>query len=576
MANPLTAPLANSRRYLSLDLHRLATDRLTRARFGPRWRCAEETGRNGPSALAIVGRRNNADRLVALNEAAERAGLRIGQGLADARAILPSLEVAAEDEAADRRLLEAVADWCDRYTPLVAIEPSSPENPDAGLSFGLVLDIAGCAHLFGGEMALAADLLARLYAIGFAARAAIAPTPGAAWALARFGQSAQPQTVNHCAILQPDEVASHKIMEALAPLPVAALRIDAATVSGLARLGLRRIGQLIERPRAPIARRFGRQLLARLDRALGLAEEPVSPRLPAPLLSAERRFAEPISTTEEITRLVARLAGHLQKSLEARGEGARRIDLALWRLDGHVARLGVGASLPLRDPQKIVRLFGERLAALGESGGEAGGEDFDPGYGFDMARLSVTMTGRLDARQQSLLGETALAAERIAELVDRLGARLGPDRVAIARPADTHLPEKAETVLPVFAAGLPERAPFSPLLGFVEGAGENRVPIRPLRLFERPEPVEAMAEIPDGPPLRFRWRRLLRQVVRAEGPERIAPQWWAGERWQTGSERPIRDYFRIEDTAGRRYWLYREGRFGEAAPPRWFVHGLFA
>jgi protein ImuB len=550
------------RRYLSLDLHRLATDRLTRARLGPRWRCAahEETFPDALAPLAIVGRRNNADRLIALNESAERAGLRIGQALADARAILPALEVAAEDAVADGKLLAAVADWCDRYTPLVAIDPP-PQDADAGLCFGLVLDITGCAHLFGGEAALGADLLARLFSIGFAARAAIAPTPGAAWALARFGIGAGSETVNHCTILDPDEIAT-----ALAPLPVAALRIDAATVSGLARLGLRRIGQLVERPRAPVARRFGRSLLARLDRALGLEDEPVNPRLPAPLLSAERRLAEPVTTAPEIIRLVERLAGHLQKSLEVRGEGARLLDLALWRLDGHVARLGVGASLPLRDPQKIVRLFGERLAALGESSG--GSEDFDPGFGFEMIRLSVRLAARLDETQRSLLaGNRMDGAETatLAELVDRLGARLGPDRVAIARPADTHLPERAETVLPVFVAGLPERTLISPL------EGEIRVPARPLRLFERPEPVEAMAEIPDGPPLRFRWRRLLRQVVRAEGPERIADEWW-----QTGQERPIRDYFRIEDTAGRRYWLYREGCFGDGAPPRWFVHGLFA
>ncbi len=539
---------------MSLDISRLTTDRLTRARLGPRWRCSDsEPAALVPNPLAIVGRRDNADRLVALNEEAERAGLRLGQGLADARAILPSLEVAPEDQAADRRLLEAIADWCDRYTPLVAIEPASPDAAD----FGLVLDITGCAHLFGGEAALAADLLARLFHIGFAARAAIALTPGAAWALARFGQPVDDKTEGHCRIIADTEPAA-----ALAPLPVAALRIDDETVSGLARLGLRRIGQVLARPRAPIARRFGRTLLARLDQALGLADEPVSPRRPAPLLSAERRLAEPIAVAPDIVRLVARLALHLEKRLAARGEGARRLDLALWRLDGHVARLSVGTALPVRDPEKIVRLFGERLAALGE----AGGEDFDPGYGFDMARLSVAMASRLDERQQSLLSRDS-EAERLANLTDRLGARLGIDRVTIARPADTHLPELAETMVPVFATGLPEHAP--------PARAEIGVPLRPLRLFEPPEPVEAMAEIPDGPPLRFRWRRLLRQVVRAEGPERIAPQWWAGG-WQSGTEPPIRDYFRIEDTEGRRYWLFRQGHFGDGVPPRWFVHGLFA
>jgi len=528
---------ASPRRFLALALPFLPTDRLARLRWGTGWRAA---GRPEAPPLAVAGRRDNAVRLVALDETAARHGLHSGQGLADARAILPALDVVEEDQAADRLLLEAVADWCDRYTPLVALDA-----PD-----GMILDITGCARLFGGEAALLKDLLGRVFHQGFDAAGAVAATPGAAWALARFRSGRAGSEV-----LRSDET-----MAALGPLPLAALRLDGETLSGLARLGLHTVGQVMARPRAPLARRFGRLPLLRLDQALGAVDEALSPRRPVPALTAERRLAEPVGLMDDIERLALRLAGHVCADLERRGEGARRFELALWRVDGHVARLAAGTSRPLRDPAAMLRLLAERFAALGD--------DFDAGYGFDMARLAVLAAERLDIADASFLGGSDPGAA-FGLVMDRLAARLGPERVLTGRAVDTHPPEAAEALAPAVAAdGVAGQAPDARELP------AGMPPTRPLRLLARPEPVEAMAAIPDGPPLRFRWRRMLHEIIRAEGPERIAGQWWRRDAVAGGAE--TRDYYRVEDRQGRRFWLYREGFYVGAAAPRWYLHGLFA
>ncbi len=489
----------------------------------------------------LTGHQRNTVRIIHLDEIAEQIGLARGQGLADARAMCPHIEVFAEDVAADRRLLEAVADWCERYTPLVALDV-----PD-----GLILDITGCSHLFGGEKQLLHDLLARLFEQGFDAAAAIAATPGGAWAVGRFGPAA--------AIVPADATTS-----VLKSLPLAALRLDADILSGLARLGLCRIGQVLERPRAPLARRFGPILLRRLDQALGAEEESISPRLPVPELVAERRMLEPIGLVDDIERVCYGLATGLGTCMAKRECGARAIDLALFRLDGTVLRLNVGTARPVRDGNAIVRLLAERIAALRD--------DFDAGYGFDLIRLSIPMTGPLAPDQQSFAGagdsdSDSDGDDDIALIADRLGARLGTDRVLASLARDTHLPERAER--------------FAPVIGHLDGLARPAAinasaflhpPARPLRIIDPPEPVETVAEVPEGPPRRFRWRRVMHEVTRADGPERIADEWWRAEHW-----RHTRDYFRIEDLEGRRFWLFREGLYeSETAVPRWFLHGLFA
>jgi len=383
------------------------------------------------------------------------------------------------------------------------------------------------------------NLLKRLDEQGFRARASIASTAGAAWAAARFARGG---------IIEAGEEAA-----CLRTLPLSALRLEAAVCAGMESVGLRTVGAILEAPRAPLARRFGRLPLARLDQALGHAEEALSPRLPVAALSVERALAEPVQRLEDIEELVFMLATTARPSLEARCEGAKLIELALFRVDGAVSRVCVGASRPMRDPRLIQRLFRERLAVT----------TIDAGFGFDLVRLNMRESARFDDRQGDLAAGVAADNEDLALFADRICARLG--RAAISRPLlrESHLPEHAVTLAP-FADAPPTAARHAP------GRLDERE--RPIRLLRRPEPVEASAEVPDGPPFSFRWRRTLYRVARAEGPERIAPEWW-----QASHEARTRDYFRIEDTAGRRFWLCREGLYdGSPVTPRWFLHGLFA
>ncbi len=488
--------------------------------------------------LAVVAKIKSALRVIATDAAADRRGIRVGQSLADARGAHPDLLVEESDPAADHALLEGIADWCDRYTPLVSLDPP----------LGLFLDVSGCSHLFAkqggdGEVALAADCLRRLAAQGFEARGGIASTAGAAWALAHYGEGG--------CVLPGDEAA------ALSPLPVAALRITEDQADLLDRLGLKRIGQLFGKPRAPLAARFGMGLVRRLDQALGSEDEVLSPRRPAPRFSAERRFAEPVSDQDSLLLAVESLARSLAPALERHGVGARLLEAAFFRLDGKVLRATVGTATPVRAAKTVEMLFAERLSSLKD--------DWDAGFGFDVARLSVVETEALVGAQIDLSGGEA-AAPDLSRLVDRLGARLGAQRITRFVPVDSHIPERAAAAQPMILAGA--AAPAWP----VPEEEAEAPPDRPLRLFARPEPVEVLAEVPEGPPLRFRWRRVVHVVASAEGPERIAAEWWRPE----DAGQATRDYYRVEDSGGRRYWLYREGLYGrETGTPSWYVHGLF-
>jgi protein ImuB len=514
---------ASSRRYLSVWLRRLPTDRI---------------GRSPPEALVVASPVKGALRLSAVNDAAAALGLRAGMALADARAMYPKIAVADADERADFALLEAVADWCDRYTPLAGLDP-----PD-----GLVLDVTGCAHLFGGEAALAADLVRRLGAQGYQARVAVADTVGCAWAVARFGEDR---------IVPVGEAQS-----TIAPLPLAALRLPSETLEALSQVGLKRFADVLDRPRAPLAARFGADFVRRIDQALGRDDEPIAPRLPIPGAIAEQRFADPIALERDVLGTIEKLAEKLGTLLERRGEGARLLQAALFRTDGKVFRIEVGTSEPLRDPARIRHLFADRLGVIGD--------EFDPGFGFDMLRLAALATERHEPAQ------TGLAApdhtQELAHLIDRLGARFGVRRVMRMLPQDTHIPEFA--VMAVGAAAMyPGRGAArnaAPHPGHTEL--DSAAPTRPIRLFARPEPVEAVAEVPDGPPVQFTWRRMRHVVAHAEGPERIAMEWWR----DAAGLALTRDYFRVESREGVRVWLFREGLVRSGEPTRWFLHGMFA
>ena len=514
------------RRFLSLWLPRLATDRARRL-----------NGVDKAAPLAAVAKVNNAERLVCVDAEAARLGLTAGLSLADARARLPNLVAVEAAPAEEARLLERLCDWCSRFTPLAALDGRD----------GLMLDISGVAHLFGGEAALIEDCRARLAAQGVSVAAGVAGNPRAAWALARFSQ----------AKIAPEPLSDKAFAKLFHDLPLAALGLDDQTVADMARAGLRRIGDIALRPRAPITARFGPAPIARLDALKGLERSSIAPRFMAPDFCAERRFASPVQTIEAIEATLRKLADDLVVLMERQAKGARRIELGLYRVDGDVRRIRVGASRPLNEARAIVRLFAERLASPDE-------DAIDAGFGVDLMRLACLAAEPLAPSQAEL--ERAHEAERaraLADLLDRLSARLGARAVTRRELIEAHLPEQAEAAAPAVLGEARSRG---------EGleTGASGAPARPLRLFVRPEPIEALAEVPDGPPLRFRWRRVLHDVAAIEGPERIAAPWWRR------ADAPTRDYFRAEDSRGRRFWLYREGLFGrETAQAKWFVHGVF-
>ena len=532
-------------------LRRLPTDRLARRARAP----------DDDVPLIVVEPVKSALRVAALDDAAAALGLSRGLPLADVRAMYPAVRVREADHAADRQLLEAVADWCDRYTPLVGLDP-----PD-----GLLLDIAGCAHLFGGEEALGRDLAARLTRQGFHVRLGLADTPGCAFAVARCGEARPEMRM----------VPPRAQRDALAPLPLAALRIEADIVAALAQAGLKRIADIMARPRAPLAARYGTALLRQLDRALGLEDEPIVPRLPLPSYVAERRFPDPIGRHDDVLATIAQLAQDLCAMLERRGEGARLLQVALYRADGKVHRLEAGAGEPLRDPRQMHRLFIERIAVVADA--------CDPGFGYDMVRLSALMAEPLMPEQSGLDAGDDRAA--LAHLIDRLSARFGAQRLTRPLPRDTHVPERAVAAVPAQAVPDAVRlARTTPEDARSEDARsewrlqDSLAPLRPLRLLAPPEQVEVINEVPDGAPARFTWRKRVHHVRAAEGPERIAMEWWNMEWGSDGPPVLPRDYFRVESREGLRAWLFRQdvhvtdeaGNRTGTTLPRWFVHGLFA
>lgn len=508
-----------ARRILSLWLPRLPTD--AHGRRHPE--------RRGHPLAAILAERGRLG-VAAVNRAAEEAGVRPGMSLADARAIEPALAVFDADPESDARLLERIAGWCTRYTPW-----TTPDGPD-----GVALDITGCAHLFGGEEAMAADLATRLGAAGFESRLAVADTPAAAWALARFGRGGPASR----------EGGGNRADALLSPLPVAALRLPAATVDGLAAVGLRRIGDLHAVPRATLAARFGPGLLRRLDHAYGRLDEPLSPRLPVPPHSVRLALPEPITTAEAIAEALRRLLASLCAGLEKTGEGARRLRLDLHRVDRRLEdapqTLAIGTGRPVRRPDALMRLFAQKLDRV------------EPGPGLELMVLSATEAGPLAAAQAALDGtpDGGMGGQpELGELMDRLGNRLGERAVLRLVPRQSWLPERSVAPAPAFA----------------DAPGGALWPAdrpRPVRLLAPPEPIEAMALLPDDPPAMFLWRGARHRVRRADGPERIEAEWWR-------RDGEPRDYYRVEDEAGRRFWVFRQGLYRPGATALWFLHGFF-
>lgn len=489
----------------------------------PSW-AVQRLRRQDAAPLALVESDRGMRLLAAVCPAAAAAGLRPGSCLADARAILPDLVVLDADPEGDRASLARLAAWCERYTPLAAVDP-----PD-----GLWLDIAGCAHIWEGEAGIAEDLRARLTRTGVVARIAVADTAGAAWALARApGED--------ILILPPGRERT-----ALRDLRVEALRIEARTTARLRRLGLRTVGEMARIPRAEFSTRFGPQPLLRLDQALGDAPEAIAWPHPLPPWEERLAFAEPILTAEDLTRALGLLADRLCQRLALKDSGATQFEAEFFRVDSARPSIGIGTALPMREAPYVARLLAAKL------------EGVDPGYGVEVVRLLAGGVAAL-GRVQAGLDSRGARDDAFPAVLDQLASRLSPHRVWRAAPYASHVPERA------VVGAAPIRAPT--------WEADSDSP-RPVRLFCRPETIEATALMPDDPPTQFRWRGVLHRVRAATGPERIAREWWRSA--EDGDDRPeadrVRDYYQVEDEAGGRFWLFRVGLQGQ---PRWFLHGLF-
>ena len=558
-----------------------------------------------PFVLAVAGA--GGPRIAALNEAAEACGLSLGEPLADARAKAGFLQVRALDAADDDAALRRLALWATRYTPT-----ASPYDEENGAD-GFFLDIEGASHLFGGEESLLADLAARLENFSLPARLAVAATPGAAWAASRFHPDPR------CILPSGAET------EALAPLPVEALRLEPDICATLRRLGFKTVGALLGKPRAPFAARFSATLLRRLDQALGRLDEPLVPVAPPPVYHSLRYLLEPIFTQEAVVALSSRLMATLAHVLTRDDVGARTLKLSLYRVDGEVKTIAIALTLPTRSAAHVARMIALRLDAAAAAD--------DAGFGFEAIGLAVIRAEPMPARQTTLNmdrhpevrpptwsggaskgdGPGASAAsfeghlrwppqddedmERCAALIDALRQRLGPARVRRFEPFESHIPERAEVLAPLTALSTAARRRESgdPILDsrlrgnertannressmWPEPAQTTAQP-RPLLLLSQAEPTEVTALVPDGPPRRFCWRGVTYDIAGAQGPERIGAEWWRSYP-SRGNERQnalTRDYYLVEDSSGHRFWLFREGLYGrETTAARWFVHGLFA
>lgn len=539
----------------------------------------------GPSskkpAFALIEQGPHGLLVAAVNPTARAMGIAPGLGFTDARARVPDLVFEEIDRVADEAALRRLAGWMVRYTPHTALD-----GPDS-----LMLDITGCDHLHDGETALARRLSSKLHAQGFIHQLAIAGTPGCAHALSHTPASGEPIIL---------EVGAEQ--RGLATLPVSALRISDGAETLLRRFGLTRIGQLYGIDRKSLARRFASkdladQVVLRLDQALGHRLEPLKPLRPPPAFEARLNCAEPIATSDAVKEGLRRLTGQICDELASLGQGARSFTLHACRSDGSLSSIHVSAARAVREPAHILRLFSERIDRI------------DPGFGIDLLILEAHRVGEMGDTRQVLSGELAgedIDLSAISSLADRLTARLGEGCVTVCQPVASHLPEKSER--PVAFQGsfpvAPDQRPVAP---------------RPLRIFDRPETIEVMAEVPDGAPIQFRWRRIMTRVARADGPERINPEWWTSFAPVGHAPRPegaradwlapkldpradagqitkirrelqdtsgqvlrnlprARDYYRVEDTSGRRYWLFRDGLFedGRGGRPNWYIHGVFA
>lgn len=457
--------------------------------------------------------------IASIDNAAACLGISGGMTVTHAQSLVPDLSVLNATPEEDEAALIRLAVWCVKYSPLV-----TPDPPD-----GIFIDVAGSAHLFQGEAALIKDLCQRLETQGITAKAALADTPGCAWAMARYSDAS---------IVSPSRCA-----EAIASLPVASLRLHPTVVSSLHDVGIERVAHIASKPRAGLKLRFGSEVLLRLDQALGSAQEALTSLVPPEVPRAELRFAEPVGDPEDLKRIIEKLADMLCRDLEKRGVGARRLDLVFVRVDNIAQAARIGLSRPYREPKHLSKLLLERLVVI------------DPGFGIESAALTASWVEAVTERQTvgRHLNNDGSDVD-VSQLVDTLGVRLGQNKIFRLAPVESALPERAVKRVSALHPG--------------KGAAWPTNLPRPARLFEYPEKVDAVAELPDHPPRLFIWRNVRHRIAKADGPERIHGEWWVSEK----EAQLVRDYYRVETADGSRFWLFRDAPAEQGGT--WWLHGV--
>lgn len=458
--------------------------------------------------------------ITAANTVAEMKGIRSGMVLADARAIIPDLEVLDDKPNLADKLLNRIAEWCIRFTPVVAIDP-----PD-----GLLLDATGCSHLWGGDSSYVADIVKKLNDKGYDVRVAMADTIGVAWGVGRFGN--KPLVIN-----------SDRNIEALMCLPPEALRLEAGTVERLHKLGLGQVKQFIRMPRSSLRRRFGQHFIMRLDRALGQEIETINPLIPIEPYQERLPCLDPIVTATGIEIALRQLLETLCFRLQQEQKGLRTAIFKGYRVDGKIEQVNIGTHRPSHNVHHLFKLFEIKLSTI------------EPALGIELFILEAPkVEDYLSLQEKMWEGSGGLEDVRLSELIDRLASKLGMQAVHRYLPDEHYWPERS----------------FKPTSSLQEKSAitwRTDKP-RPLQLLRVPERIEVTAPIPDYPPMLFRYKGKVHEIIKADGPERIEQEWWL----QQGQHR---DYYRVEDKEGHRYWLFRLGHYHDKTY-QWFIHGFFA
>jgi protein ImuB len=469
--------------------------------------------------FVLAARQRGRMMIEAVSAEAAQKGIRKGMVLADCKAIFPELEMIEAEPGRAEKLLRALAEWSIVYTPFVAVD-----LPD-----GLILDSSGCVHLWGGEAAYLDHIRAKLADYGYTVHAAIADTISTAWAMARYSG---PQ-----AIVEPGQQ-----REALRYLPPAALRLDPTILARLKKLGMQHIGNFMDMPPAVLRRRFGKELPRRIAQALGTEVELVVPVKPVEPYQERLSSMEPVASAAGIAIALQQLLETLCLRFEAEGLGLRNCIFKAYRVDGAIQQIEIGTGHPSRNINHLFRLFEHKIAT------------FEPALGFELFVLEAPKVEPVTQEQAAIWNASSHNDMKVAELLDRVSIKIGPNAVSRYLPAQHHWPERSiKQAVPLWEKAKIEWRTDLP---------------RPVHLLQRPEAIIVTAVLPDNPPILFRHKGTLYNVTKADGPERIEQEWWI-------TDGLYRDYYCVEDEHGARYWLFRSGPYG-GDQPKWFLHGFFA